>query len=188
MSRTHVHAPFWVQRNRAAEQDPYDYIDHDHTQRPIYDHSYVEEEYEDYTNVPYQTYYYQDQNGITREWSLYYRKPVTKTRKVWTRTLVGMTSGECDYRPLVQGSKWGASECEPSWHIGSQTRGRYSYYWHAGWGKSYTQEKDEYWGGARTEKRIKTQQWVKEYNSGESLEDVDDHFTYAEDHSFPFWW
>jgi hypothetical protein len=192
MSRTHVHAPFWVIRNRAAEKDPFNNIDHDHKPRAQWKHERVEEQYEDYENYVYRTLHFPRPDGTIFSYDLTSRRKVVKTRTRWKRTFIGYTSEECDYAPLkgtyprVKHSEH--TDCEPSWHVGSKKHGRYSYYWHAGWGKSYRDEKDAYWGGARSEQRQQQQRWAKEYNSGESLEDADDYLGYEEDHSFPFWW
>lgn len=189
ISRTHVHAPFWVLRNRAAARDPHNHIDHDHIPRAQYKHERIEEEYEDYELVTYRTDYYTFSDGTTRTLTHTYKRPVTKTRVRYVRTYTGRTSGECDYRPL-ESSGWGRTwgHCEPSWNFDVHNKGRYTYYWHAGWGHSYTEEKSQYWGGARAAERQQRNDWVKRYNSGDSLEDEDDVLSYFEDHSLPFWW
>lgn len=189
MSRTHVHAPFWVQRNRAAAKDPFTNIDHDHKERGIYQYERWEEVEEFWDTRVAKSFEVPSWDGVgTRTINVTYRKKCERAVLRTKRVLVGYTSGECDYEPLTPQEKRTYTECEPTWHIGSKKHGRYSYYWHAGWGHSYRDEKDEYWGGARSEERQRTRQWAKEYNSGESLEDMDDYLTYEEDHSFPFWW
>lgn len=190
MSRTHVHAPFWVIRNRAAAKDPYHNIDHDHKPRAMYKHERVEEQYEDYENYVYRTLYFPRPDGTIFSYDLTSRRKVVKTRTRWKRVFIGYTSEECDYAPLRGHIPWGEhTDCEPSWAVDVGRHGRYSYYWHAGWGHSYTDEKRKYWGGVRSEERQRTRNWAKAYNSGEDIEDWDeDGWDYEADHSIPFWW
>lgn len=194
MSRTHAHVPYWVGRNRAAKLDPFNRIDHDHRIMPIYERVswWEDEEVEETRFYVVGEYNYTDMAGnpCHRVVEGTYKKKVIKPVKRFERKIVGYTTGECNYKPLdddAYRSHRSTVYCDPDWVFPTGSPYTYSK-WYTSWGHSLRDEKDEYWGGARSEQRQQQQRWVKEYNSGESLEDTDDYLSYFSDHSIPFWW